>query len=144
MGFSKASLRIAVLILGTICLYGCGRDARSHFITEIEAMIRPANEGRHGDLETALSKGLVEKIRAEGWEPKAALIVMARKDREQGAAYRLMDVPRFGAAEYAEAEILRTAADGERRFLVPFLWEDGRWRAGAAYRDGRAWETGDF
>jgi len=144
MGFSKASLRVAGLILGTICLHGCGPDPRAQFISEVGAMIQSANEGKHGELEPAMSKPLVEKIRAEGWEPRAALVMLARKDREKNAAYRWMDVPRFEAKQYAEAEVIRTSAEGEKRFTVPFLWEEGKWKAGAAYRDGRAWEEPDF
>jgi len=113
-------------------------------MAEVEEMIGKANEGRHGELEKALSRPLVEKIRSEGWEPKAALILVARKDREQGATYRLSDVPRFTAREYAEVEVLRTYAEGEKRFTVPFLWEEEEWKAGAAYQDGRRWEAEDF
>ena len=107
-------------------------------------MIRRANEGKHGELESVMSKPLVEKIREEGWEPRGALVAVARKDREQKARYRLSDVPRFEAKEYAEAEVIRISGEGEKRFTVPFLWEDGKWKAGAAYRDGRAWEAEDF
>ena len=154
-------------------------------------MIQKANEGKHGELEGALSLPLVEKIRAEGWEPKSTLVMVARKDREegaqyrlrsqavpapeacgdhqrningrigedpqqqvrvrqsegihrkdreQGAQYRLSDVPKFEARDYAEAEVIRAAPTGERRITVPFFWEKGKWKAGAAYQDGRAWE----
>ena len=144
MAFSKASLWGAGLILGTICLQGCGPDPRSRFAAEVEGMIQKANEGKHGELEGALSMPLVEKIRAEGWEPKSALVMVARKDREEGAQYRLSDVPKFEARDYAEAEVIRTGRAGERRITVPFLWEKGKWRAGAAYKDGRAWEAEDF
>ena len=113
-------------------------------MTEVEGMIQKANEGKHGELEGALSLPLVEKIRAEGWEPKSALVMVARKDREQGAQYRLRDVPKFEARDYAEAEVIRAAPTGERRITVPFFWEKGKWKAGAAYRDGRAWEAEDF
>lgn len=140
MGFSKASLRVAELILGTICLQGCGPDPRARFISGVEAMIQKANEGRHGELELGMSRPLVEKIRAEGWEPKAALVVVARKDREQSATYRFNDVPRFEAKEYAEVEVMRITGEGETRFTVPFLWEEGKWKVGAAYRDGRSWD----
>ena len=101
MRFSKASLRLAGLILGTICLHGCGPDPRSRFVSEVEAMIQRANEGKYGELEAAMSATLREKIRAEGWEPKVALGMVARKDRERNAAYRLSDVPRFEAKNYA-------------------------------------------
>jgi len=140
MGFSKASFRVAGLILGTICLQGCGPDPRARFVAEVERMIQTANEGKHGELEGALSLPLVEKIRAESWEPKAALVMVARKDREEGAEYRLSDVPRFEVKEYAEAEVIRADRAGERRITVPFLWEQGKWKAGAAYKDGRSWE----
>jgi len=143
MGFSKASLWGGGLILGTICLLGCGPDPRARFIAEVEAMVEKANAGRHGELESAMSKPLVGKIRAEGWEPKAVLVMVARKDREQSATYQLSDVPRFQAQEYAEAEVLRTDGEGEKGFTVPFLWEDGKWKAGGAYRDGRSWD-GEF
>jgi hypothetical protein len=103
-------------------------------------MIQKANEGRHGELELGMSRPLVEKIRAEGWEPKAALVVVARKDREQSATYRFNDVPRFEAKEYAEVEVMRITGEGETRFTVPFLWEEGKWKVGAAYRDGRSWD----
>ena len=103
-------------------------------------MIEEANQGKHGELEERLSAPLVEKIRSEGWEPKAALVMVARKDREESARYRLSDVPKFVAKDYAEAEVVRGSSAGERRFTVPFLWEKGKWRAGAAYRDGRSWE----
>ena len=126
--------------MGTICLQGCGPDPRSRFVAEVEAMIEVANEGRHGELESAMSKPLVGKIRAEGWEPKAALIMVAKKDREQIATYRFSDVPRFENREYAEAEVIRTSVDGEKRFTAPFLWESGKWKAGPAYKDGRSWE----
>ncbi len=140
MGFSKASLWVGGLILGTICLPGCGPDPRARFISGVEAMIQKANEGRHGELELGMSRPLVEKIRAEGWEPKAALVVVARKDREQSATYRFNDVPRFEAKEYAEVEVMRITGEGETRFTVPFLWEEGKWKVGAAYRDGRSWD----
>lgn len=107
-------------------------------------MIQKANEGKHGELEAALSRPLQEKIRAEGWEPKAALVLVARKDREQSATYRFRDAPRFEAKVYGEAEVIRTNGEGEKRFTVPFVWENGKWRAGAAYRDGRVWEPEDF
>ena len=140
MSFSKASFQVAGLILGTICLHGCGPDPRSRFVGQVETMIQKANQGRHGDLEQALSRPLVEKIRSEGWEPKAALAVVARRDREEKASYRFSDAPRFEAKEYAEAEVIRSHGGGEKRFTVPFLWEEGTWKAGAAYRDGRSWE----
>ena len=140
MAFSKASLWGAGLILGTICLQGCGPDPRSRFVAEVEGIIQKANEGRHGELESALSLPLVEKIRAEGWEPKSTLVMVARKDREEGAQYRLSDVPKFEARDYAEAEVIRTGRTGERRITVPFLWEKEKWKASAACRDGRAWE----
>ena len=107
-------------------------------------MIQRANEGRHAELEEVLSPPLKEKIRAEGWEPKTALVAVARKDREEAARYRVSDVPRFEARDYAEVEVIRENQVGERRITVPFLWEQGRWKAGAAYRDGRSWEAEDF
>ena len=113
-------------------------------MAEIERMIERANGGRHAELEEALSAPLTEKIRAEGWEPKAALLAAARKDREEAARYRLSDVPRFEARNYAEAEVLRDGQAGQRRITVPFFWEKGKWKAGAAYRDGRSWEAEDF
>lgn len=106
--------------------------------------MQSANAGQHGELEPVISRTLEEKIRAEGWEPKAALVMVARKDREQSVSYRFSDAPRFEAREYAEAEVIRSHGGEEKRFTVPFLWEEGRWRAGAAYRDGRVWEEPDF
>lgn len=126
--------------MGTICLHGCGPDPRARFVAEVEGMIERANEGRHAELEEALSVPLKEKIRAEGWEPKAALVAAARKDREETARYRWSDVPRFEARDYAEAEVIRESPAGERRMTVPFVWEEGQWRAGAAYRDGKSWD----
>lgn len=140
MGFSKASFWGVGLLLGAICLPGCGPDPRARFILEVEGMIDRANEGRHGELEGVLSAPLTEKIRAEGWEPKAVLVMVARKDRQEAASYRLSDVPRFEARSYAEAEVIRADRAGERRITVPFFWEEGKWRAGAAYKDGRSWE----
>ena len=55
-----------------------------------------------------------------------------------------MDVPRFSAKEYGEAEIRRTARQGESRMVVPFWFEEKKWKAGAAYRDGRSWEAEGF
>ena len=103
-------------------------------------MIQTANEGKHGELEKSLSAPLADKIKAEGWEPRAALVMVARKDREQAARYEFKDAPRFENREYAEAEVVRISAEGEKRFTVPFLWENGKWRAGAAYRDGTSWK----
>ncbi|NBS55209.1 hypothetical protein EBT23_06615 [bacterium] len=144
MAFSKASFRVVGLFLGTICLQGCGPDPRTRFMSEVEGMIQKANEGKHGELEEKLSAPLVERIRAEGWEPKTALVMVARKDREEAARYRLSDVPRFEAKDYAEAEVFRADRAGERRITVPFLWEQGQWKAGTAYKDGRAWEENEI
>ena len=129
--------------MGTICLHGCGPDPRARFTAEVQGMIDRANQGRHAELEEALSAPLIEKIRAEGWEPKAALVMVARKDREEAARYRLSDVPRFAPRDYAEAEVIRESQAGERRMTVPFFWENGKWKAGAAYRDGKSWDE-DF
>ena len=75
--------------------------------------------------------------------PKAALVVMARRDREEGAGYELRDVPKF-EGEYAEAEIGRVVGEKEKRVVLPFVREEGRWKVGAAYRDGRNWAEEDF
>jgi len=107
-------------------------------------MVQRANEGRHAELENSLSVALAEKIKGEGWEPRAALVMVARRDREQSAEYRFRDAPRFENRQYAEAEIVRTSTEGEKSFTVPFQWEDRKWKAGAAYRDGRGWEAEDF
>ena len=40
-------------------------------------MIGEVREGRYGELEGVLSEGLKGRIRAEGWEPKAALGAVA-------------------------------------------------------------------
>lgn len=144
MGFSKASLWGASLILGTIGLSGCGPDPRARLVSQVEGMIQTANEGKHRELEAVMSRPLVEKIRAEGWEPQAALGLVARKDREQAATYRFSDLPRFAAQEYAEVEVIRTSGQGEKRLTVPFYWEVGRWKVGATYQDGRGWEAEDF
>lgn len=144
MGFSKASLRVVGLILGTICLQGCGPDPRSRFMEEVEGMIKLANAGKHGELTDRISRPLQEKIRQEGWDERGALAFAARRDREDRARYELMDVPRFSAKEYAEAEIRRTAQQGESRMVVPFWFEEKKWKAGAAYRDGRNWEAEGF
>ncbi len=144
MGFSKASLRVAGLILGTICLQGCGPDPRSRFMDEIEGMIELANRGQHGELAGRISRPLQEKIRQEGWDERKALAFAAKRDREDWAQYQLMDVPRFSAHDYGEAEIRRTTPQGESRMVVPFWFEEGKWKTGAAYRDGRSWEAEDF
>ena len=144
MGFSKASLRVAGLILGTICLQGCGPDPRARFMGEVEGMIGLANAGQHGELADRISKSLREKVRQEGWEEGGALAFAARRDRDDGAQYQLMDVPRFSAGEYGEAEIRRTTRQGESRMVVPFWFEEKKWKAGAAYRDGRSWEAEGF
>ena len=140
MSFSKATLWVGVLILGTICLHGCGPDARSRFMAEVDGMIRLANEGKHADLQERISKPLQEKIRQEGWDERGALAFAARRDREDGAQYQLMDVPRFEARVYAEGEIRRSTRQKETRMVVPFWYEEKKWKAGAAYRDGRSWE----
>ena len=103
-------------------------------------MIRLANEGKHTELSKRISKPLQEKIRQEGWDDQGALAFAARRDREDGAQYQLMDVPRFEARVYGEAEIRRTNRHGESRMVIPFWYEDRKWKAGAGYRDGRSWE----
>ncbi|NBS87912.1 MAG: hypothetical protein EBS60_07505, partial [Verrucomicrobia bacterium] len=90
-----------------------------------------------------LSEGLKGRIRAEGWKPKAALGAAARRDREERAEYWLRDVPKF-EGKYAEAEIGRVVGEKEKRVVIPFVWEEGRWKVGAAYRDGRSWDGEDF
>jgi hypothetical protein len=106
-------------------------------------MIGEVKAGRYGRLEGVMSEGLKGRIRAEGWEPKAVLGVVARRDREERAEYCLRDVPKF-EGKYAEAEIGRVVGDREKRGVIPFVWEEGRWKVGAAYRDGRNWDGEDF
>ena len=144
MSFSKATLQAAGLILGTICLHGCGPDPRMRFMTEVEGMIRLANEGKHTELVDRISKPLQEKIRQEGWDDRGVLAFAARRDREDGAQYQLMDVPRFEAQVYGEAEIRRTSPNRESRMVIPCWYEEKKWKAGAGYRDGRSWEYEDF
>jgi hypothetical protein len=106
-------------------------------------MIGEVRAGRYGELEGVMSEGLKGRIRAEGWEPKALLGVVARRDREERAEYCLRDVPKF-EGNYAEAEIGRVVGEREKRGVIPFVWEEGRWKVGAAYRDGRSWDGEDF
>ena len=143
MGFSKASLWGATVLLLTIWGAGCGPDPREEFRLEVERMTGLANGKKYQDLEREMSVPLKERIRSEGWEPAQALLAVAKKDREDGASYRVADIPKFEAGQYAEVEIARLKEGGEKRFVVPFVREEGRWKAGAAYRDGRPWEE-DF
>ena len=106
-------------------------------------MIAEAKRGKYLELEWAMSEELKGRVRSEGWEPKAALAAVARREREEGASYQLRDVPKFEGS-YAEAEIGRVAGGKEKRMVLPFIWEDGKWRVAAAYRDGRSWEGEDF
>ena len=76
-------------------------------------------------------------------EISAVLGVVARRDREERAEYGLRDVPKF-EGKYAEAEIGRVVGEREKRGVIPFVWEEGRWKVGAAYRDGRSWDGEDF
>ncbi len=122
---------------------GCGADPRGRFEGEVRGMIGEVREGRYGGLEGVMSEGLKRRIRAEGWEPKAVLGVVARRDREERAEYGLRDVPKF-EGKYAEAEIGRVVEGREKRMVIPFVWEEGRWKVGAAYRDGRSWDGEDF
>lgn len=122
---------------------GCGADPRGRFEGEVRGMIGEVREGRYGGLEGVMSEGLKGRIRAEGWEPKAVLGVVARRDREERAEYGLRDVPKF-EGKYAEAEIGRVVEGREKRMVIPFVWEEGRWKVGAAYRDGRSWDGEDF
>ena len=107
-------------------------------------MVGVANGRKYQDLEKEMSSRLRERVRSEGWEPAQALLAVAKKDREEGASYRLADIPKFEVAQYAEVEIARVRNGGEKRFVVPFIREEGKWKAGAAYRDGREWEEPDF
>lgn len=107
-------------------------------------MVGVANERKYQDLEKEMSTRLKERIRSEGWEPGQTLLAVAKKDREDEAHYRLSDIPKFEAGMYAEVEIARIKEGGEKRFVVPFIREEEKWRAGAAYRDGREWEEPEF
>jgi len=143
MGFLKVSLRLLVLGVWIVLGVGCGGDPKGKFEGEVRGMIGEVREGRYGELEGVLSEGLKGRIRAEGWEPKAALGAVARRDREERAEYWLRDVPKF-EGKYAEAEIGRVVGEKEKRVVIPFVWEEGRWKVGAAYRDGRSWDREDF
>jgi len=143
MAISKVSLQGWGVGLGVLIFVGCGGDPQGRFVGEVNQGIQEANEGKHGELEEKLSQALQGRVRSEGWEPRAALAVAGKKDREEGAKYRLSDVPKFEGG-YAEAEIIRISGGKEKRVVVPFVLEEGRWRVGAAYRDGRAWEELDF
>jgi hypothetical protein len=144
MAFSKVSLWGATALLLTIWGVGCGPDPREEFRIEVERMVGVANGRKYQDLEKEMSSRLRERVRSEGWEPAQALLAVAKKDREEGASYRLADIPKFEVAQYAEVEIARVRNGGEKRFVVPFIREEGKWKAGAAYRDGREWEEPDF
>jgi hypothetical protein len=52
-------------------------------------------------------------------------------------------VPKFEGG-YAEAEIGRVTGERENRMVIPFVREKGKWKVGAAYKDGRSWEADDF
>ena len=144
MAFSKVSLWGATALLLTIWGVGCGPDPREEFRIEVERMVGVANQRKYQDLEKAMSSRLKERVRSEGWKPAQALLAVAKKDREDEASYRLADIPKFEAGQYAEVEIARVRDVGEKRFMVPFIREDGKWMAGAAYRDGREWEEPEF
>lgn len=79
-------------------------------------MIEVVREGKYGELEEVMSEGLKGKVRAEGWEPKAGLAYVARRDREERATYFLRDVPKFEGS-YAEAEIGRVTGEREKGWL---------------------------
>lgn len=143
MAISKVSLQGWRVGLGVLIFVGCGVDPQGRFVGEVNQCIQEANEGRHGELEEKFSQALQGRVRSEGWEPRAALAVAGKKDREEGAKYRLSDVPKFEGS-YAEAEIIRIYGGKEKRVVVPFVLEEGRWKVGAAYRDGRVWEEPDF
>ncbi len=143
MGFLKVSLRLLGVGVWIGLGVGCGGDPRGKFEGEVRGMIGEVREGRYGELEGVLSEGLKGRIRSEGWEPKAALGAVARRDREERAEYWLRDVPKF-EGKYAEAEIGRVVGEKEKRVVIPFVWEEGRWKVGAAYRDGRSWDEEDF
>ena len=143
MGVLKVSLRILWVGVWIFTGVGCGADPRGRFEGEVRGMIGEVRAGRYGELEGVMSEGLKGRIRAEGWEPKALLGVVARRDREERAEYGLRDVPKF-EGKYAEAEIGRVVGEREKRGVIPFVWEEGRWKVGAAYRDGRNWDGEDF
>ena len=143
MGVLKVSLRILWVGVWIFTGVGCGADPRGRFEAEVRGMIGEVKAGRYGELEGVMSEGLKGRIRAEGWEPRAVLGVVARRDREERAEYGLRDVPKF-EGKYAEAEIGRVVEGREKRMVIPFVWEEGRWKVGAAYRDGRNWDGEDF
>lgn len=143
MGFLKLRLRNFCLVAWGLAGLGCGGDPRGQFGGDVRGMIEVAREGRYGELEEVMSEGLKGKVRAEGWEPKAGLAYVARRDREDRATYFLRDVPKFEGT-YAEAEIGRVTGEREKRIVIPFVREAGKWRVGAAYKDGRVWEADDF
>ena len=143
MGVLKVSLQILWVGVWIFTGVGCGPDPRGRFEGEVRGMIGEVRAGRYGELEGVMSEGLKGRIRAEGWEPRAVLRVVARRDREERAEYGLRDVPKF-EGKYAEAEIGRVVGEREKRMVIPFVWEEGRWKVGAAYRDGRNWDGEDF
>jgi len=143
MGVLKVSLRILWVGVWIFTGVGCSADPRVRFEGEVRGMIGEVRAGRYGELEGVMSEGLKGRIRAEGWEPKALLGVVARRDREERAEYGLRDVPKF-EGKYAEAEIGKVVGEREKRMVIPFVWEEGRWKVGAAYRDGRNWNGEDF
>lgn len=143
MGVLKVSLQILWVGVWIFAGVGCGPDPRGRFEAEVRGMIGEVKAGRYGELEGVMSEGLKGRIRAEGWEPRALLGVVARRDREERPEYGLRDVPKF-EGKYAEAEIGRVVGEREKRSVIPFVWEEGRWKVGAAYRDGRNWDGEDF
>ena len=102
MGILKVSLRLGWVGVWIGLGVGCGVDAKGRFEGQVRGMIELAREKGYGELEGVMSERLKGRIRAEGWEPRAALVVVARRDREEEARYELRDVPKF-EGEYAEA-----------------------------------------
>lgn len=144
MAISKVRIRWGWLGLVTVCWLSCGVDPKARLRSEVEAMVAEANEGQHGQLEKGMSVALRARIQAEGWEPAKVLQGVAKMDREDGAKYRMTDLPKFEGGDYAEVEIARKKGEEERRWVMPFVREEGKWRAGATFRDGRAWEAENF
>lgn len=114
------------------------------FRRDVQSMIEKTNQRGLVDLADRMSVSLVIRLQDMGAAPKQLLFWVQRIDGEENRQYRLVQVREFHKKDYAVVECQRSRVggsfEGVQSFLVPFVFEEGKWKVAGQFRqDNQDW-----